>query len=86
MKPKDLLDIWPTQAEIARVLGLRSPSIAEWFTDGVIPEARQYQIEIASGGALRADKPANRKTNPTADPQPFPPIIDPNPSGLPASA
>ena len=60
MTPTDLLSIWPSQAEIARVLGVKPPSGAEWFENGVVPEGRQYQAELASGGALKADKPAAR--------------------------
>lgn len=52
--------MWPTQAEISRVLGVKPPSVAEWFENGAVPEGRQYQVEIASGGALKADKPAIR--------------------------
>lgn len=64
MTPQDLLAHFKTQAEIARVLGCKQPSVCEWFDNGTIPEGRQYQIEIATGGALKADKPANR--SPTA--------------------
>lgn len=45
--------------------GVRPPSVSEWFDDDVIPEGRQYQLQIASGGMLVADKPANRKSSPT---------------------
>ena len=60
MRPADLLTIWPTQAEIARVLGVKPPSVAEWFENGAIPEGRQYQAQLASNGLLQADKPAFR--------------------------
>lgn len=60
MTPQDLIAHYGTQAEIARVLGCKQPSVSEWFENGVIPEGRQYQIEIATDGLLKADKPANR--------------------------
>ena len=63
MSPAQALDYFGTKAEIARVLGITSPSIIEWFDDGVIPEGRQYQLELVTKGALRADQPANRKAN-----------------------
>ena len=66
MTPNDLLTIWPTQAEIARVLGVKPPSVAEWFENGAIPEGRQYQAQIASGGKLQADKPAMRSVEKAA--------------------
>lgn len=43
----------------ARALGLAQSSVSEWNVTG-IPECRQYQIELATGGKFRADKPALR--------------------------
>lgn len=60
MTPQQVLDHFSTQAEIARVLGCKQPSVAEWFADGKIPDGRQYQLELATNGLLKADKPANR--------------------------
>ena len=60
MTPKDLIEHFKTQSEIARVLGCGQPSVSEWFEKNHIPEGRQYQIELATNGALRASKPANR--------------------------
>jgi hypothetical protein len=68
MTPQQVLDHFGTQAEIARVLGCKQPSIAEWFEKGEVPEGRQYQLEIATDGALVAEKPANRKELPLAPP------------------
>ena len=68
MKPHDLLTVFANKTEIARVLGVQPPSVHEWFADGEIPETRQYQIEIVTSGALKADKPANRKPGPIASP------------------
>lgn len=62
MTPEQVLTFYETQAEIARVLGCKQPSIAEWFEKGEVPDGRQYQLEIASKGKLKADKPANRKS------------------------
>lgn len=47
-----------TISEMARALGVKPPSISEW-KDG-IPETRQYQIELATKGKLKADVPALR--------------------------
>lgn len=60
MTPKSVLQHFGSQAEIARALGLSQPSVFEWFASGEIPDTRQYQIELATGGQLRADKPALR--------------------------
>lgn len=62
MTPQEVLDYHGSQAEIARVYGCAQSSVFEWFEKGVIPDGRQYQIEIGTGGALKADKPANRRT------------------------
>ena len=56
MTPDDLYTIWRTQEEMAKALGLAQPTISGWFTDGKIPEPRQYQIQIVTGGRLVADK------------------------------
>lgn len=61
MTPDDLLEYFGTKAEIARAVGVEPPSLTDWFNSGKVPEVRQYQIEIATGGALRASKPADRR-------------------------
>lgn len=62
MTPQQVLAHYLSQAEIARVCGCTRPSIAEWFEQGgKVPEGRQYQLELASGGALKAEKPADRR-------------------------
>jgi predicted XRE-type DNA-binding protein len=60
MTPQEVLAHFGSQAEIARVLGCKQPSVAEWFEKGEVPEGRQYQLQIATDGVLQADKPANR--------------------------
>ena len=60
MTPNQALEHFGSQAEIARVCGIKQPSVAEWFERGEIPEGRQYQLVLASGGTLTADRPANR--------------------------
>lgn len=60
MSPQEVIEFYGTQAKAATALGMRQSSVAEWFTKGEVPEGRQYQIELATGGALRADLPANR--------------------------
>lgn len=41
---------------MARALRVKAPSVMEWKSG--IPELRQYQIELASHGLLKADLPA----------------------------
>ena len=47
-----------TQSEMARALGVEPPSVSEWKSG--IPLIRQYQIELATKGELKADVPALR--------------------------
>lgn len=61
MTPDDLLSFFGSKAEIARALGVKPPSVGEWFDSGEIPEVRQYQAEVATAGKLRADIPADRR-------------------------
>ena len=61
MTPNDLLEFFGTKAEIARACGVEPPSITDWFASGEVPETRQYQIELATNGQLRASKPADRR-------------------------
>lgn len=63
MSPSEALAFFKTKAELARVLGVQPPSVSEWFDAECIPEGRQYQLELATGGALKADAPANRKAS-----------------------
>jgi hypothetical protein len=61
MTPKDLEEHFGSKPEIARALGVSLPSVYDWFNAGEVPEGRQYQVELATNGALRASKPALRQ-------------------------
>lgn len=58
--PADLISFFRTQAAAARALGCAQSTIAEWVTEGRVPEGRQYQAQLATKGKLKADKPALR--------------------------
>ena len=60
MSPKQVIEHFGGIPKTAQALGLKPPSIYDWLETGEVPEARQYQIEMATSGALRADKPALR--------------------------
>lgn len=62
MKPSEVLEHYKTQAEITRVLGCRQSSVAEMFEKDQVPDGRQYQLELATKGKLKADLPADRRT------------------------
>jgi DNA-binding transcriptional regulator YdaS (Cro superfamily) len=60
MTPEQAIHHFGSKAKLASVLGTSLPTIYDWIAAGEIPEGRQYQIELASGGVLKADKPALR--------------------------
>jgi DNA-binding transcriptional regulator YdaS (Cro superfamily) len=62
MSPKQAIDHFGSQAKLARALGVKQPSVFAWVAEGEIPLPRQYQIELATAGVLRADLPANRES------------------------
>jgi DNA-binding transcriptional regulator YdaS (Cro superfamily) len=53
----ELIDHFGSQAEAARSLGLKQPSISEWKKRG-IPPLRQLDIQRRTRGRLRADTTA----------------------------
>ena len=59
MTRKDIIKYFGTQANAARRLGVSPQTILEWESVGV-PLGRQYQVELATKGRLRASKPADR--------------------------
>ena len=54
MKPSDLETHYGSQIEAARALGLDRRTVWAWFSRGAIPLGRQYQIELATKGKLKA--------------------------------
>ena len=53
MKSIDAVNHWGSQKALADALGIQQPSVAAW---GDYPPAmRQLQIEVKSGGALKAE-------------------------------
>ncbi len=60
MTPNEVLRYFGTQANIAKAVGCKQSSVNGWFKDGEVPEGRQYQIELATRGFLRAEKPPLR--------------------------
>ena len=54
MKTQDAIKHFGGRQQLADVLGITRPAIYEWGE--TVPELRQYQIEVLSGGALRAER------------------------------
>lgn len=51
----DLISHFGTQERAAAALGINQSSVAGWKRNG-IPLPRQFQIEVISGAALKADR------------------------------
>lgn len=60
MTPQEALQYFRTKSRMGRALGAAPSTVAEWFEIGYIPEGRQYQIQLATKDALKADQPACR--------------------------
>lgn len=71
MTPRDVIDHFVTQTATAEALGIAQSSVAGWVAAGRVPIGRQYQIELATGGALKAEKPPAVVKEPSpASPEP----------------
>jgi DNA-binding transcriptional regulator YdaS (Cro superfamily) len=57
MTPQQVIDHFKGQTAAARALGLAQSSVADWVASGAVPKLRQWQIELATRGALQADTP-----------------------------
>ena len=56
MNYDQVIELFGTQAEAARKLQVAQPSVWAWQKTG-IPLERQIDIEIKTGGTLKADLP-----------------------------
>lgn len=56
MKTTEVIEHYRSQSGVAKALGIRQPSVANW---GEFPPAnRQLQIQVATGGLLKAEQSA----------------------------
>ena len=72
MSPDQVIGYFGGQTAAAKALGVAQSSVAGWIDNGKVPETRQYQIELATYGALKADEPALRGDVPSPQPRPNP--------------
>ncbi len=56
MKKQDVLEHFGGVVGIAKALGCKPQAISQWGE--TIPQGRAYQIEVLTGGALKADAAA----------------------------
>lgn len=55
MNMQDLIDHFGSQAAVAKAVGTSDQVVSAWKVKGRIPIGRQYEIQILTGGKLRAD-------------------------------
>ena len=63
MKKADAINYFGSAAEMARKLNISEAAVSQW--GDTIPQGRTYQIEVLTGGALKADP-----TAPSGQPRP----------------
>lgn len=56
MKKADVISYFGSAAELARRLEISEPAVSQW--GDTIPKGRAYQIEVLTGGKLKADQPS----------------------------
>lgn len=53
MKKADVINYFGSAAELARKLNISEAAVSQW--GDTIPQGRAYQIEVVTGGELKAD-------------------------------
>lgn len=57
MTPDQVFEFYGGKTSTANRLGISYQAVQEWDTKGKVPPGRQFQIEVDTQGALKADKP-----------------------------
>lgn len=55
MRTKSAVDYFGTKAAIADALGIKKSAVSQWGPN--VPKGRAYQIEVLTGGKLKAEQP-----------------------------
>lgn len=58
MAPQEVFDYYGGKQATADRLQISYQAVQQWDDKGRVPMGRQYEIEIDTSGALRADRPA----------------------------
>ena len=54
MKTEDAVEYFGSKAAIAKALGIKRGAVSQWGYH--VPQGRAYQIEVLTGGQLKADQ------------------------------
>ena len=61
MTPQQVINHFGTQTKTAEALNCGQSTVAGWLEQGYIPDGRQAQIQLLTGGLLTADFQQKRK-------------------------
>jgi len=56
MKKQDAIEHFGDAVKLAKALGISKQAVYKW--PDVVPEGRQYQLEIVTQGKLQAERPS----------------------------
>ena len=56
MSPQEAIQHFGSQSALAGALGLTQPTVSGWKNEGRIPYTRQFQLQVLTGGKLKADE------------------------------
>lgn len=65
MKTREAVHHFGSKASVAKALGISRAAVTRWGEH--VPEGRAYQLELITGGALRAEWPDGNATAGGAD-------------------
>ncbi|MBP4067118.1 helix-turn-helix domain-containing protein [Aeromonas sp. MaB10011B] len=75
MKKADAINFFGSAAELARKLNISEAAVSQW--GDTIPQGRAYQIEVLTGGELKADPaPTSGQQRPYQRVAPGTPLAD----------
>lgn len=55
MQIEKVIALFGSPANVARVLNTTTQNVSGWIAKGVIPQGRQYELQVKSYGVLVAD-------------------------------
>jgi hypothetical protein len=61
MTPEKVIDHFESISSTASALGITYESVRKWVIQGKVPQSRQYEIEILTGGKLKAEPKPKQK-------------------------
>lgn len=66
MTPREVIEFYGTQKGVAAAVGISQASVSEWVSNGYVPLGRQYELQVLTGGRLKADPESVKSAKETA--------------------